>query len=153
MAEQADWNDYGLTYFQQAGVDRMFGFGLRSAILSFDKKALIRAADTILAKCPDDKSQLIFLENHDLDRFASLEPDIRKQKAAAALMGPHRWYSFYLLRAGDWHAAKSVSLGNTDGNDIPRREAFEWYKKNEGPAIAFWYKNTGEWWNKSNSNT
>ncbi|MBP8243210.1 MAG: DUF3459 domain-containing protein, partial [Chitinophagaceae bacterium] len=48
---------------------------------------------------------------------------------------------------------KSVSLGNTDGNDIARREAFEWYKKNEGPGMAFWYKNTGEWWNKSNVKT
>lgn len=153
VAEQADWNDYGFTYFEQAGVDRMFGFGLRSAILSFDKKALIRAADTILAKCPDDKSQLIFLENHDLDRFASLEPDIRKQKAAAALMIliggiPSIYYGQEIGMLG-----KSVSLGNTDGNDIPRREAFEWYKKNEGPGMAFWYKNTGEWWNKSNVKT
>ncbi|MBK6826878.1 MAG: alpha-amylase [Chitinophagaceae bacterium] len=150
VAEQADWNDYGFTYFEQAGVDRMFGFGLRSAILSFDKKELIRAADTILVKCPEGRSQLIFLENHDLDRFASLEPDIRKQKSATVLMMliggiPSIYYGQEIGMLG-----KSVARGNTDGNDIPRREAFEWYKKNEGPGMAFWYKNTGEWWDKSN---
>jgi glycosidase len=45
---------------------------------------------------------------------------------------------------------KSWSFGNTDGNDIPRREAFEWYNKPEGKGMAVWYKNTGQWWSKTN---
>jgi glycosidase len=41
---------------------------------------------------------------------------------------------------------KIGNWGNTDGNDIPRRAAFEWYKKEEGNGMATWYKNTGGWW-------
>jgi glycosidase len=86
VAEQADWKDYGFTYLKNAGVDRVFGFGLQQAILSFDKQNLIKNADTILAQCPKGKEQIIFIENHDLDRFASIEPNKEKQKLAASLM-------------------------------------------------------------------
>jgi glycosidase len=41
--------------------------------------------------------------------------------------------------------------GNGDGNDIPRREAFEWYAKEEGVGVATWYANTGIWWTKRNN--
>ena len=34
--------------------------------------------------------------------------------------------------------------GNTDGNDIPRREAFEWFKSGNGKGMALWYKNNPE---------
>ena len=86
MAEQAEWRDYGLEYFKKAGVDRMFGFGLQQAIVSFDKQNLIRNADSILVNCPKGKEQIIFIENHDIDRYASIEPNKEKQKLAASLM-------------------------------------------------------------------
>src|SRR5205085_9351035 len=35
-------------------------------------------------------------------------------------------------------------------NDIPRREAFEWYKSDQGKGMATWYKNTGPWWDNTN---
>ena len=35
VAEQSDWKDYGFAYFKNAGVDRMFGFSLQQATLSF----------------------------------------------------------------------------------------------------------------------
>jgi glycosidase len=41
-------------------------------------------------------------------------------------------------------------MGTTDGNDIPRREAFDWYASGEGKGMALWYKNSGEWWTKEN---
>jgi len=150
VAEQADWKDYGFAYFEKAGVDRMFGFGLQSAILSFDKQQLINKADTLLVQCPKGKEQIIFLENHDLDRFASLETNIEKQKLAAALMMfiggvPSIYYGQEIGMKG-----KIASYGNTDGNDIPRREAFEWHKTVEGKGMATWYKNTGEWWDNTN---
>ncbi len=150
VAEQADWKDYGFSYFEKAAVDRMFGFGLQSAILAFDKQQLIHKADTVLLQCPKEKEQIIFLENHDLDRFASLETNIDKQKLAAALMMliggvPSIYYGQEIGMQG-----KGGSLGNTDGNDIPRREAFEWYKNVEGKGMALWYKNTGKWWDKTN---
>ena len=146
VAEQADWNDYGFEYFEKATVDRMFGFGLKQAILSFDKQQLIQNADIILNKTPKGKDQLIFIENHDLDRFASIETNLDKQKAAAGLMLliggiPSLYYGQEIGMQG-----KIKFYGGTDGNDIGRREAFDWYQSGEGKGMAFWYKNTGEWW-------
>ncbi len=139
VAEQSDWNDYGFNYFEKTGVDRMFGFGLQKAILSFKKQLLIGKADTILAKCPSGKEQIIFLENHDLDRFASVETSIEKQKLAAALLCliggvPSIYYGQEIGMKG-----KNGNWGNTDANDIPRREAFEWYTANQGKGMATWY--------------
>lgn len=150
VAEQADWNDYGFDYFEKASVDRMFGFGLKQAILSFDKQQLMQNAEIILNKTPKGKEQLIFIENHDLDRFASLETNIEKQKVAAALMLliggiPSIYYGQEIGMQG-----KMYSYNNTDGNDIGRREAFDWYQAGEGKGMSFWYKNTGEWWTKAN---
>lgn len=151
VAEQANWKAYGFDYFEKAGVDRMFGFGLQEAILSFNKQLLINKADTILGLRPPGKDQLIFLENHDLDRFATLEPNPKKQRVAAALqllIGgiPSIYYGQEIGMKG-----KIGAFGNTDGNDIPRREAFEWYRAVEGKGTGLWYKNTGPWWTQSNS--
>ena len=41
-------------------------------------------------------------------------------------------------------------FGNTDANDIPRREAFEWNKSDEGTGMCLWYKGTGPWWTQTN---
>ena len=146
LAEQSDWKDFGFSYFKNTDVDRMFGFGLQKAILSFNKQQLIQNADTLLAKCPIGKNQIIFLENHDLDRFAFLEPNIKKQKLAAALLlliggVPSIYYGQEIGMKGtigNW--------GNTDGNDIPRRAAFDWYSSGKGKGMATWYENTGGWW-------
>ncbi|WP_407528249.1 alpha-amylase family glycosyl hydrolase [Lacibacter sp. MH-610] len=149
VAEQSDWRDYGFSYFEKANVDRMFGFGLQRAILSFDKQQLIQNADTILAKCPAGKDQIIFLENHDMDRFASLEPNSKKQKLAAALLLliggiPSIYYGQEIGMKG-----KIGSWGNTDGNDIPRRAAFDWYASGTGKGMAIWYEHTGGWWDNN----
>jgi glycosidase len=152
VAEQADWNDYGYAYFERAGVDRMFGFGLQRAIQAMDKKRLIKAADSVLVLNPAGKTQLTFLENHDLDRFASLEQNLAKQKLAAALqllMGgiPSIYYGQEIGMKG---VGANGAYGNGDGNDIPRREAFEWYKTVEGKGMTLWYKDSGIWWTKTN---
>ncbi|MCX8485654.1 MAG: alpha-amylase family glycosyl hydrolase, partial [Crocinitomicaceae bacterium] len=65
VAEQADWADYGFEYFEKATVDRMFGFGLQKAIMSFDKEEIMKNAEIILNKTPEGKEQIIFIENHD----------------------------------------------------------------------------------------
>jgi alpha-amylase len=149
VAEQAEWRDYGYDYINNAGVDRVFGFGLQQAILSFDKQMLINKADTILAQCPAGKDQIIFIENHDMERFASIEKNIDMQKLAASLMLliggiPSIYYGQEIGMQG-----QIGKWSNTDGNDIPRRAAFEWYKSAEGPGMATWYKNTGAWWDNS----
>lgn len=149
VAEQANWKDYGFAYFERAGVDRMFAFGLQSAIISFDKQQLINKADTVLVQCPKGKEQIVFIENHDMFRYATLEENSEKQRAAAAIMMliggiPSIYYGQEIGMKGTFGI-----LGNTDGNGIPCREAFEWYKAAEGKGMAIWYKNTGEWWDKT----
>jgi glycosidase len=110
---------------------------------------LINKADTILAQCPAGKDQIIFIENHDMERFASIEKNIDMQKLAASLMLliggiPSIYYGQEIGMQG-----QIGKWSNTDGNDIPRRAAFEWYKSAEGPGMATWYKNTGAWWDNS----
>jgi alpha-amylase len=152
VAEQANWGDYGFEYFEKAGVDRMFGFGLQQAILSFNKQQLANKADTILRMTPAGKDQIIFIENHDIDRSASvLNKDPNKERVAAALsllIGgiPSIYYGQELGMTGKGGFG---IYGVTDGNDIPRREAFEWSKTDEGKGMALWYKNTGPWWDNS----
>ena len=149
VAEQADWRDYGFDYFEKAGVDRMFGFGLQQAILSFNKQHLINKADTILRMTPKGKQQIIFIENHDIDRSASsLGQDPAKMRVAAALsllIGgvPSIYYGQEIGMIGKGGFG---IYGMTDGNDIPRREAFEWFRSGDGKGMALWYKNTGPWW-------
>ncbi|MEY4805300.1 MAG: hypothetical protein RL331_1826 [Bacteroidota bacterium] len=151
VAEQANWADYGFEYFEKATVDRMFGFGLQQAIQSFDKQQIINNAEIILNQTPAGKTQIIFIENHDIDRFASLQTNVQRQKLAAALMlliggVPSIYYGQELGMQG-----KVYSFGNTDGNDIGRREAFEWYQTGQGEGMSYWYKNSGAWWTNANS--
>ncbi|HWB25512.1 MAG TPA: alpha-amylase family glycosyl hydrolase [Chitinophagaceae bacterium] len=153
VAEQANWGDYGFDYFDNAHVDRVFAFRLQQAIASFDKAKLEAAADTTLAMLPAGKQQIVFIENHDMKRFASVVgKDEGKEKAGAALnllLGgvPSIYYGQELGMFGSGGFGK---FGNTDGNDIPMREAFEWYKADTGKGMAIWYKNTGGWWDSTN---
>jgi glycosidase len=153
VAEQADWRDYGFDYFSGAHVDRMFGFGVQQAILSFNKQQLIQKADTILGMTPQGKQQIIFIENHDLDRSASvLNRDPAKERVAAALSlligGVPSIY--YGQEIGMFGKGGFGLYGMTDANDIPRREAFEWNKADSGNGMAAWYRNTGPWWDNTN---
>lgn len=150
VAEQADWSDIGFDYFNKAGVDRVFGFGLQYAILSFDKEKLMMLADTILMKSPKGKEHVIFIENHDIDRLPTVEKNPEKRRLAAALMMtiggiPSIYYGQEIGMQG-----KGGGFGNTDGNDIPRREAFEWYSDTTGKGMAIWYKDSGPWWDNTN---
>jgi glycosidase len=152
VAEQANWADYGFDYLEKAGADRVFAFGLAQAILSFNVREIINKADTTLGMTSAGKNQVIFIENHDLDRSASVLNNLAKEKAAAAI---------YLLIGGipSIYYGQEIGMfgkggfgiyGNTDGNDIPKREAFEWYETDSGPGMAVWYKNSGPWWDHTN---
>jgi glycosidase len=139
VAEQADWASFGFEYFSQATVDRVFAFRLAMAIGSFDKTALTSAADTTLGMLPPGKEQVVFIENHDMDRFASrVNQDPGKERIGAVLnllLGgiPAIYYGQELGMTG------VAGHGNTDANDIPRRTAFEWYAADTGKGTAFWY--------------
>jgi alpha-amylase len=153
VAEQAVWGSFGFEYFEKGNVDRVFAFRLREAIASFDKNKITAAADTILGMTPKNKQQVVFIENHDMERFASaVNKNLAREKIGAAmnlLIGgiPSVYYGQELGMFGRGGFGK---FGNTDANDIPIREAYEWYKKDDGKGMALWYKNTGPWWDSTN---
>lgn len=150
IAEQANWFSLGREYFKNAEVDRVFAFYLSWAIEQLNKKELIKAADSTLTKNPEGKEQIVFIENHDTRRIASVKGmDREKLKVTATLnllLG-----GVPLIYYGQELGMKGKQMkGTTDGNDIPVREAFEWYAGAKGPGMAFWYKNSGPWWDSTN---
>jgi glycosidase len=153
IAEQANWSSYGHEYFEKGHVDRVFAFNLQKAISSFDKNKIINEADSTLNLTPAGSQQVVFLENHDMERFASVvAKDQGKLKVGAAINLllselPSVYYGQELGMTGSGGFSK---FGITDGNDIPQREAFEWYKSDSGKGMALWYKDTGPWWDQTN---
>ncbi len=150
IAEQANWFSLGLEYFKNAEVDRVFGFRVSWAIETFNKKNILAAADSTFLYNPEGKEQIIFIENHDTRRFASVKDmTLEKLKVAASLnllLG-----DVPLLYYGQEIGMKGKQMkGMTDGNDIPIREAFEWYADDGGKGMALWYKDTGSWWDSTN---
>lgn len=149
IAEQANWFSLGREYFREAEVDRVFAFYLSWAIEQMNKKELTKAADSTLTKNPEGKEQIVFVENHDTRRLASVGGmNSEKLKAAATLnllLG-----GIPLIYYGQEIGMKGTQLkGATDGNDIPIREAFEWTADAKGNGMAFWHKNTGPWWDST----
>lgn len=149
VAEQANWGSYGHDYFTKGNVDFVFAFRLKFAIDKFDKELIEKAADSTFLHNPHGKNHFVFIENHDTKRFASeTGMTTEKSKAAAAiqlLIGgiPSLYYGQELGMKG-----QQRQFGMTDGNDIGVREAFEWYRTEEGKGTANWYKNTGPWWDQ-----
>ena len=153
VAEQADWASFGFDYLQRGGVDGVFAFRLMFAIRNMNKKEIVTMADSIFNFTPPGKQQIVFIANHDLDRFSSvIHQSAGKEKIGAALnllIGgiPSIYYGQEIGMVGttSWN-----KYGLTDANGIPQREAFEWYRSVSGKGMATWYKNTGPWWDSTN---
>ena len=153
IAEQADWDSYGYEYFKKGYVDRVFAFNLQKAIASFDKTRIIQAANSTINLTPNGNQQIVFLENHDMERFAStVNKDPGKLRVAAAinLLISDLVCIYYGQELGMTGSGGFSKFGLTDGNDIPQREAFRWFKSNDEPGMALWYKDTGPWWDETN---
>lgn len=153
IAEQTDWNSFGEDYIQKSGADRVFAFPLREAMLAFEKERIAQIAETTFNIIPDISQNIVFIENHDTQRFAShVLSDTHKLRTGAALnllLGGTAaiYYGQELGMTGEGGFGK---YGISDGNDIPRREAFKWYKDISRKGMALWYKDTGPWWHDSN---
>lgn len=148
LAEQADWG-YGDDFLRRGGADMVFAFPLRKAILSFDKQQLTTAMSETRQKTPAGKQQVLFIENHDVERFASATGgDLRKAKVGAALnvllQGvPLLYYGQEIGMTG-----RQIRDQSSDGGDIPLREAFPWTAQ-VGTGMATWYRKSGLWWDQS----
>lgn len=153
VAEQSNWGSWGEEYFTKGNVDRVFAFRLQGAIASFDKQKLADVADSTFIMTPANDDQVVFIENHDMQRFSTaVRQDPGKLRVGAALnlfLGklPAIYYGQELGMTG---AGGFGKFGKTDGNDIPVREAYEWYTAIDGRGMALWYRNTGPWWDQTN---
>ncbi len=146
IAEQYDWG-YGEDFLTRGGTDMVFAFPLRNAIVSLKRDSIANAMTQTRERTPPGKGQLLFIENHDMNRFASeMGGDARKERVGAALNillqgTPLIYYGQEIGMQG----RQNKSWG-TDANDIPVREAFEWGGKVESPGSATWYQGTDAWW-------
>lgn len=146
IAEQYDWG-YGEDFLTRGGTDMVFAFPLRNAILSLQRDSIANAIAATHDRTPPGKGQLVFIENHDMNRFASeMSGDGRKERIGAALNillqgTPLIYYGQEIGMQG----RQNKSWG-TDANDIPVREAFEWTGQGDGPGAATWYRGTDPWW-------
>ncbi|OJY92995.1 MAG: hypothetical protein BGP13_21690 [Sphingobacteriales bacterium 40-81] len=152
IAEQTNWGSYGEEYIYEVGADRVFAFPLREAILSFNKDEIAIAAENTFTLTEKQEHQIVFIENHDTHRFATaVFRGVGKMRVGAALnllLGgtPAIYYGQEIGMKGGGGFGK---YGNSDGNDIPRREAFKWYKDINEPGMCLWYEKSGPWWDDS----
>lgn len=146
FAEQADWG-FGEDWLTRGRADLVFAFPLERAIGSLNRDSIAAAIRQTLARTPPGKGQLIFIENHDMSRFASrMGGDLRKEKVGAALDvllagTPLIYYGQEIGMLGEQSHAWS-----SDANDIPDREAMKWTAKVACRGCAVWYQDTGPWW-------
>jgi alpha-amylase len=146
IAEQYDWG-YGEDFLTRGGTDMVFAFPMRNAIVSLKRDSIARAITETHDRTPPGKEQLLFIENHDMNRFASeMSGDARKERIGAALNillqgTPLIYYGQEIGMKG-----RQNKTWGTDANDIPVREAFEWTGKGDSPGSATWYQGTDAWW-------
>jgi alpha-amylase len=146
IAEQYDWG-YGQDFLTRGGADAVFAFPLRQAITKLDKAALTEAIRKTAEATPEGKRQLVFIENHDVDRYASLVGSNPAKLRIGAVLN--------LTLGGDAIIYYGQELGmrglklqdqGSDANDIPQREAFRWRADLEAPGSAIWYQGPHAWW-------
>ncbi len=152
IAEQTNWACYGEEYINDVGADRVFAFPLREAMISFNKEKIAVVAEKTFSLTDKQEQQIVFIENHDTHRFATMvNKGIGKMRVGAALnllIGgtPAIYYGQEIGMKGGGGFGK---YGSSDGNDIPRREAFKWNKDINTEGICLWYEKSGPWWDDS----
>lgn len=170
LGEQSDWNEYGDEMVRASGADAAFSFPIRFALageegthdmyktgevasLKLDPSRVHQAVIETQKRFVHATYSVNFLENHDTDRWASLVNEHAGQQRVAAVMNlllpgvPSIYYGQELGLIGqkqEW---------GSDANHIPVREGFPWTSDLNGAGHALWYRDTGEWWDRSFWNT
>ena len=114
---------------------------------------ITKSVEATLLRIPSDRHFITFIENHDMDRWAStVDGHEGKIRAAAALIMllpgiPSIYYGQELGVSG------KVGNWGYDANHIPIREAFPWTPDADYPGTAIFYRGTGPWWDQSFYNT
>ncbi|MCL1635718.1 alpha-amylase family glycosyl hydrolase [Luteimonas sp. SX5] len=148
IAEQSDWG-YGQDWLARGNADLVFAFPLRGALTKLDKREIVEALRKTAEITPAGKGQIVFLENHDTDRFMSLiGGDSARARAGAALALLLKGEP--LLYYGQELGMRGVTRKGTmsDSAHIPLREAMRWNADLDAPGSAIWYKSDKPWWNQ-----
>lgn len=146
LAEQAGWG-YGGKWLTQGHADMVFAFPLRQALVSLRKAQIVQAIRATAAATPPGKTQLIFLENHDVDRYMSaVGDDPARARAGAAIEltlagDPLIYYGQELGMRG-----RAITHDDSDEVQIPSREAFRWKRDLLAPGSAIWYRSDRRAW-------
>src|SRR5690606_8093066 len=131
---------YSNEYYTKTGADGILTSKLRDAIVLFDKKQIEDAAESTFKNMPEGRLPVVFIENRDTKRFATVaDGSMAKMKAGAALnmlMGgtPLVYYGQEIGMKGE----PVKDAGDPAYACIP--EAFEWYAGETGQGMAVWYK-------------
>lgn len=154
VGEQFDWG-YGTDFLTRGSTDMVFAFPLRDAITRLDKAAIVKEAVATEAATPAGKSQVLFLENHDTDRFMTVSGNkVSLARAGAAILlmlrgEPLIYYGQELGMRGKRGPADDTA----DAPDIPRREAFRWRADLGAPGSAIWYRTLERVWARRSSHS
>lgn len=161
VGEQSNWAEYGGEMIEASGADASFGFMIRYAIADIMAEnppahAVNHTAANIghhvtqtVSSIPDDKYFIHFLENHDIDRWASIVGRHQGRLRCGAVLNmvlpgiPSIYYGQELGVTG------LVQEWNYDVNHIPVREAFPWTPNHQDTGTAAFYRETGPWWDMS----
>ncbi len=144
LAEQADWGN-GSDCLTKADVDAVFAFPLYFAFQSLQKDKLTKASEDIIKQAKSEKNQFTFIENHDVQRYAS---SVKSNPALLRLGAVFNLTCFGvpILYYGQELGMKGTQgKWNSDGNDIPVRLAYRWTRLVNGTGSANFYRNTGPW--------
>ena len=146
IAEQWDWG-YGGDFLRRGDVEAVFDFPLASAIRSFDKAKIVDAIHKTAEAIPPGKHELVFVENHDMPRFASdlgITPEKLRTAATLSILLEGTPLIYYGQELGMRGALRPEYKSDEDA--IGDREAFEWSSRTEAPGQANWYKGSKTYW-------
>lgn len=144
LGEQSDAG-LGTDLFLKGTVDAAYAYPLWWGIGTRDPAQLLPILDAETKATPEGKTKVLFIENHDVIRYASkVNSDPRWLRIGALLNltlkgTPLIYYGQELGmrgKKGEW---------NSDGNDIPTRLAFRWSRTIGADGTADWYRGTGPW--------
>ena len=141
IAEQADWGD-GESFFTQGKVDMVFAFPIWRTAQTLDAAAFAAAIERANRIITGKREQLVFIENHDTDRFASgpgTTPAIRRLGAAIMMLSGWTPSIYYGQELGMTGKKLENPGSNADVADIPRRKAVRWGDGVRGSSDAKWY--------------
>lgn len=165
LGEQSNWNTYGEEMVSKSGADAAFSFPLRFAIsgkngthdmysseeqsILIDPNRVHEEVEKTSIRFDDNTYSVLFLENHDTDRWASIIGEKQGLLRVGAVLN--------LLLPGVPSIYSGQELGLTgvkgdygsDANHIPVREAFPWDADMTSVGNAIWYKGDGGWWTNS----